>query len=528
MKKIFLIAAALLTVSAAFADMTYEQYLKQQMTDYQNYLEQIDKDFSSFLKQTWYEYKGEKPEKLLEEPKPVKAPVAEPEKKPEPVVIIPKQPETKPVQPEPEKPVPAPVPGEKKPEPAKEEPKAEVPAPTVPPVAEPVPQEPEVQEPVMKEPAPEPPYVPGQESDGMQLSFYGRDLVIPYDKRLGVKVALPISSDAVAAWWESAASTDYKKTLAYLLKVNKEMRLGDWGLVSLLERFSAKLSGDTPERKMLEWFFLNKAGYDAKLGYTKEGITKVMLPSDRQLYSVPFFNFGGVRYYVVDVFGQTGKAGSLYTYKGKYPDAVKGLRFEKMDSPDLGFAGFSRNLRFDLDGRKYDIKAIANRYDIAYLNNFPQADLSVYTSAKTPEWIDKTILPELKKVVDGKSPRDAVNALLRFVQTAFDYKTDGEQFGREKFFFAEETLYYPYSDCEDRSILFAYLVKKLLGLDIIMLDFPGHIATAVDLGKDNTGAVVEYKGKKYTVSDPTYINATVGMVMPDYRNTSPNIIEPDI
>lgn len=39
--------------------------------------------------------------------------------------------------------------------------------------------------------------------------------------------------------------------------------------------------------------------------------------------------------------------------------------------------------------------------------------------------------------------------------------------------------YYPYSDCEDRSILFARLVKDLLGLDVVLLYYPAHIATAV-------------------------------------------------
>ncbi len=68
-----------------------------------------------------------------------------------------------------------------------------------------------------------------------------------------------------------------------------------------------------------------------------------------------------------------------------------------MDYPKLGFAGFSRNLEFETDGKKHKIKAIANRYNVAFLNNFPQADLAVYTGAKTPDWIDQTILPELKK-----------------------------------------------------------------------------------------------------------------------------------
>ncbi len=167
---------------------------------------------------------------------------------------------------------------------------------------------------------------------------------------------------------------------------------------------------------------------------------------------------------------------------------------------------------------------------MAFLNNFPQADLAVYTGgAKTPDWIDQTILPELKKILAGKSKRESINILLKFVQTAFEYKTDDQQFGREKFLFTEETLYYPYSDCEDRSVLFAYLVERLTKLDVVMLDFPGHIAVAVDMGgSENTGAVVSYKGKNYSVTDPTYINATAGMIMPQYKNTNPGIIEPQM
>lgn len=341
----------------------------------------------------------------------------------------------------------------------------------------------------------------------------------------------PLSSESIAEWWEAIASSDYKKTLKYLQSTADRMQIGDWGgYVNLVERFSAKLLGKTPERKMLVWFFfLNKAGYDAKLGYSKSGVTKVMMPTDSQIYGTPYYTFfSGVRYYVIDVFGKKEPTESLYTYKGKYPDAKKRLSLINMDYPKLGFAGFSRNLEFETDGKKHKIKAIANRYNVAFLNNFPQADLAVYTGAKTPDWIDQTILPELKKILAGKSKRESINILLKFVQTAFEYKTDDQQFGREKFLFTEETLYYPYSDCEDRSVLFAYLVERLTKLDVVMLDFPGHIAVAVDMGSENTGAVVSYKGKNYSVTDPTYINATAGMIMPQYKNTNPGIIEPQM
>jgi len=521
--KHFIITAALGVSVTAYAAGSFEDYLKNQMTDYQNYLEEIDRDFTSFLKQNWKEYKGKEPEKLLEKPKPVDIPVAKPEEKPEPVNI---------------KPAP-----EKKPEPvvdskpiAKEKPVIETPAPVAKP--EPKKDEPVVPEPVVKEPVPAPPvvaepepapptYVPSREAEGLALSFYGVELDIPYDKNLKTYAKRPLSSSAIADWWEAVASTDYKKTLEYMQKTSKKMNLGDWGYVNLVERFSAKLFGHTPERKMLVWFFMNKADMDAKLGYTKNGETKVMARLDKQLFGIPFYTFSGTRYYIIDVFGKQEKTGSLYTYKGKYPDATNPIRLTHMKYPKLGFAGYKRDLKFDIDGKKQSVPAVANRYSIAYLNNFPQADLSVYTGAQTPEWVDQIILPEMKKLIKGKNEKEAVDILLRFVQTAFQYKTDDQQFGREKFFFAEETIYYPYSDCEDRSVLFAYLVRKLLGLDVVMLDFPGHIAVAVNLGKYNTGAVLKYKGKKYSVTDPTYINATAGMVMPRYKNSSPNIIEPE-
>ncbi len=88
----------------------------------------------------------------------------------------------------------------------------------------------------------------------------------------------------------------------------------------------------------------------------------------------------------------------------------------------------------------------------------------------------------------------------------------------------EETLYYPASDCEDRSILFAFLVKNLLGMDIIALDYPGHIATAVKFRSNINGDSVQYNGSRYVICDPTYINADAGMAMPEFKTVTPTVI----
>ena len=109
-------------------------------------------------------------------------------------------------------------------------------------------------------------------------------------------------------------------------------------------------------------------------------------------------------------------------------------------------------------------------------------------------------------------------------QTAFEYKVDAEQFGREKPFFPDEILFYPYSNCKDRAIFFAYLVRNILNYKVIGLYYPDHVATAVMFQGDIPGDAVIVQSKKFIICDPTYINANIGMCMPNFKNVTPTII----
>ena len=115
--------------------------------------------------------------------------------------------------------------------------------------------------------------------------------------------------------------------------------------------------------------------------------------------------------------------------------------------------------------------------------------------------------------------------LLDFVQSAFDYKTDDQQFGEERPLFGDETLYYPFCDCEDRSILFSILVRELLGLKVVLLHYPEHLATAVCIGDDVKGDYVILDGRRYVVCDPTFIGGHVGEAMTSYKKIKATIIK---
>jgi hypothetical protein len=134
------------------------------------------------------------------------------------------------------------------------------------------------------------------------------------------------------------------------------------------------------------------------------------------------------------------------------------------------------------------------------------------------------LLEGLTPLIKGKSEVEAVNILLRFVQTAFKYKTDEENFGREKPLFVDETVFYDGSDCEDRAVLFSFLVRSLTGLPVVGVNYPGHMATAIKFSSDVAGDMVQVGGVRYIICDPTYVFADAGRTMSEFRNKEPRII----
>lgn len=58
-------------------------------------------------------------------------------------------------------------------------------------------------------------------------------------------------------------------------------------------------------------------------------------------------------------------------------------------------------------------------------------------------------------------------------------------------------------------------MRDLLGLDVALVYYPGHLATAVCFTEDVAGDSMMIDGRNFTVCDPTYIGAPVGSQMPD-------------
>ncbi|MCG8531336.1 MAG: hypothetical protein MI749_11790, partial [Desulfovibrionales bacterium] len=325
--------------------------------------------------------------------------------------------------------------------------------------------------------------------------------------------------------WEKMAQSDFPSLMAQLGQTKRELHLNDWGYFMLLHGLADEiLPHGGNEKHVLVWFLMNKSGYDTKIGYRNERPLLLVAVSER-VFGVPFLSQNGKRYYLLSPKGPSQRVGNVYTYKKNYPGADHPMSFRMSDYPGLKTLLDARILKFKFQGKPHSVKVLFNKKSIPYFQYYPQTQADIYASAAVPGWLGTTLLEALKPLLKDLSDQEAANLLLCFVQTSFDYKTDQQQFGREKYLFPEETIFYPYSDCEDRSILFSYLVKQLLGLDVVLLSYSDHMATAVRFKQAVAGDRVQWGNGVYTVCDPTYINAPIGMAMPKYKGSAPEVLK---
>jgi hypothetical protein len=99
----------------------------------------------------------------------------------------------------------------------------------------------------------------------------------------------------------------------------------------------------------------------------------------------------------------------------------------------------TKTLSFSYQGKGYSIPVSIDKNLISYFEYFPLTELPIFFTSSMSESSKKSIYKVLASAIADMNELEAVNFILRFVQTAFDYKTDQDQFDREKYMLPEET-----------------------------------------------------------------------------------------
>ncbi len=363
--------------------------------------------------------------------------------------------------------------------------------------------------------------LPTQNSFNNDASFFGHHISAISPIRVELPDLSRPSNKKLAAAWKALAEVDHKPLMTHIEQSRRQLGLGDWGTYLYVNYLLEKHIAEDKQKKSYLWFLLSKLGYDVKVAYGKHDI-HLMLASKQTLYGKTYLNISGKTYYLVHA---TQHQGSLFSYAGKYDQNNRSFEINFKQVLSSSTQTQSRDIVFS---EGHSNTKISLTYDAGFshiLNAYPQIELGYYFSAKPNPTMVASLRKQLQPRIQALSEREAIDYLLRMIQTGFTYALDQEQFGEENYLLAEESLLYQANDCEDRSILLAWLIKDLLKLDVVGLDFPGHIAVAVAIEAQENDWLIAQKGKRYVIADPTYIGATTGMVMPDYKTTIPKVIE---
>jgi len=457
----------------------FENYRDEQQRAFKEYRDRINAEFAEYMRQAWPKYKSNPAKPVPDRPEP-----------PKPII---KDPDAAPT-------------------------KDPIPFDEVTPAPEPV----KPPQPVVPLPKPEPqPVKPNKPV--FAFTFYGAKCEMPLENRHRFTLS-GIDENKVADGWMILSSDEYLPVVAQCLDYRNKLHLCDWGYVRFVEQMTTAFFSHSRlnEARLMQMYILTQSGYKVRIARVGSKLV-LLLSSKDTIYQYPYLDIRGIHYYLVDAsLGQT----SLYVFNREFPKEQDfSLRISKQPVLPLNVSG-PRRLQSKHD-KELTAEVSVNKNLIAFYNDYPLSDhWDIYSTASLSERAKEQLYPVLRKSVAGKNAPTAANMLLHFVQTAFKYATDDEQFGTERPLFADETLFYPYSDCEDRAILYSILVRELLGLDVVLLHYPGHVATAVCFDTDDVyGDYLQIGGKRYIVCDPTYINADIGQAMPQYKQTAANVIK---
>lgn len=348
----------------------------------------------------------------------------------------------------------------------------------------------------------------------MDFTLYGTNMCVHVPKKNKASVSF-FDIDEVANAWNEYANGDWDTTLKDCLELREKYNLCDWAYLQMLKAMVARLNlPDKNSSTLLLSYLYSNSGYKMRLARGSSRLY-LLLASRHQIYDWSYYLIDGEKYYPLDC-----DEDNLYISKAEFPNEQPlSLLVIKEQNIALKESASRR-----LESKKgIVISCQINENLLDFYNTFPTSSISgnhvtrwaIYANTPLSSYVRNVIYPQLRSQIEHLSEKEKVSNLLNFVQTAFVYEYDSKVWGDDRAFFAEETLFYPFCDCEDRSILFSHLVRELVGLEVALVYYPGHLATAVHFKSNVCGDYIIIDGNRYVICDPTYINAPIGLSMPN-------------
>lgn len=340
----------------------------------------------------------------------------------------------------------------------------------------------------------------------ISLSFYGAPVQLELPEAFMQSPVLTGTPDKTALEqrirsWDPAQL----ETIASSLKESaRKMLLDDVGTGRLIHNCARNLYGEAADAALFEWILLRHAGYDAVLGYG--GTLKTYVQFAFLTEGTQFVLFMGKKYTLPQGEPDPAVAKETIFVSGLEPATPRQAMFWNLYR--LPLLGKSRRLRkcsFTFDARNYKLYIPWMDDVVDYLNDLPVISLGPLFYQTPMNQRARIIMQDsLNAWTQGFSPRKKLDFMLAFLQQSFPYRRDRDYLKYDRHNFSEQTLAAPFSDCEDKAILYAQLVRDVLGLSAILLYNSSleHVSVGIAWKDVGAGTIVQFQNQHYLICEP--------------------------
>jgi hypothetical protein len=351
----------------------------------------------------------------------------------------------------------------------------------------------------------------------LSIKFYGNTIPITYDRLLNLPVNQQLSNELVSDFWNKFMIGNSQHLISQLMICKDRLGLNEWGYFLLVKYCSNALyPKDDSGSTLLTWSLMIRSGYDVKIGYNQLG-SSVLYRTASKIFGVPKVNINQSEYYI----DQPISTFPITTYTPVHSGATGAIHLNFNQS--LNFQGevLTKKFQFLWDKKMYEFNLKYNPEVIQFLEEYPQTDPFICFNAPFTSLSKESLLKQMKPVLAGMKREESAAFLQQFVQKSFSYCPFNDLYGYDRFMFPEELLFKDQSNDKGKSLLYAWMITNLLNQKAALVEYPGFYSVAITLGQVLDGDNYLVNGKSYTIADPTFNNAPLGLVMKDFYPLKP-------
>lgn len=361
----------------------------------------------------------------------------------------------------------------------------------------------------------------------VQISFYSESIAIQYDEDIRLEKSVSVNEKLMIQYYRELLKTNFQLLLSELETKKQLLGLNDWLYYELMRKAIDVIMVDEPALKkdLSCWFLLSESGYDTRLTFLNNQ-TYLYVYTQDELFEVPMIKENGRIYVNLTSIHQGSKSQkALYLLEFIPRPEGKAFGFYLNELPKLKPQLSTKAYQFNYEEQVYSLKINIDQTIRDLMADYPFFAEKEYLEVPLSMTLNHSIIPQFKQLIASKTKVEALELLVSFTRSSFQYKDDKDFFGRSKPMIADEVFHYEFSDCEDRSALFYSLVKSLLDLPMVVVAFPDHLTIAVAV-PDHQGDHFIFNEKKYFFCDPTgpVNSTTIGKIPSGYENTPFEII----